>query len=250
MTADKGGSVNRIIAMWSGPRNISTALMRSWGQRSDTFVCDEPLYAHYLVATGLDHPGRDEVIASQDSDWRRVVDALTGEIPGGRKVFYQKHMAHHLLPDIGRDWLSKVTSAFLIRSPDEMLTSLLRVTPGAGLDDTGLPQQWELFERQRAITGAVPPVVDARDVLENPRGMLTALCGALGLPFDEAMLSWPAGRRDTDGVWAKHWYAAVEKSTGFAPYRQRDIDIPSRLGGVLDECRRIYDRLYEHRITA
>jgi hypothetical protein len=197
--------VNRYIAMWSGPRNISTAMLRSWGERSDTFVCDEPLYAHYLLTTGVEHPGRDEVIASQENDWRRVVEWLTGEIPEGRSVFYQKHMAHHLLPVIGRDWLSNVTSVFLIRNPGEMLTSLIRVTPEVGLNDTGLPRQWELFERQRETTGTAPPVIDSRDVLENPRGVLSALCGALDLPFDEAMLSWAAGPRPTDGVWAKHW---------------------------------------------
>jgi len=238
------------IAMWSGPRNISTALMRSWGSRSDTCVCDEPLYAHYLKRTGLGHPGREEVIASQETDWRRVVDGLTGEIPRGKSVFYQKLMAHHLLPEVGRDWILQVTSAFLIRNPGEMLTSLIRVTPDAGLDDTGLPQQWELFERQRTLSGAIPPVIDSRDVLENPRGVLSALCSALDLRFDEAMLSWEPGPRDTDGVWAKHWYDTVERSTGFAPYRPRDDRVPEHLTGVLDECRSIYDRLYEHRIQA
>jgi len=242
--------MSRYVAMWSGPRNISTALLRSWGSRGDTFVCDEPLYAHYLVQTGALHPGRDSVIASQENDWRRVVDWLTGEIPGGRTVFYQKHMAHHLLPGIGREWISKVTSAFLIRSPGEMLTSLIRVTPEAGLDDTGLPQQWELFERQRELSGAIPPVVDSRDVLENPRGVLSALCDALELPFDEAMLSWDPGPRDTDGVWAKDWYAAVEKSTAFAPHRPRDDSVPAHLTSVLDECQQIYDKLYTHRIQA
>lgn len=242
--------MNRRIAMWSGPRNISTAMLRSWGERSDTFVCDEPLYAHYLLTTRVDHPGRDEVIASQENDWRRVVGWLTGEIPEGRLVFYQKHMAHHLLPVIGRDWLSKVTSVFLIRNPGEMLTSLVRVTPNVGLNDTGLARQWELFERQRSLSGEIPPVIDSRDVLENPRGVLSALCDALDLPFDEAMLSWEPGRRDTDGVWAKHWYSAVEKSSGFAPYEHKADAVPAHLADVLDECHQIYDRLYEHRIQA
>ena len=242
--------MNRYIAMWSGPRNISTALLRSWGSRGDTFVCDEPLYAHYLVQTGVAHPGRDEVIASQENDWRRVVSWLTGEVPGGKSVFYQKHMAHHLLPDMGREWISKVTCAFLIRNPGEMLTSLIRVTPDAGLDDTGLPRQWELFERQREHTGVIPPVIDSRDVLENPRGVLSALCNALELPFDDDMLSWEPGPRDTDGVWAKYWYDAVEKSTGFAPYRPKDDTVPDHLSGTLAECQQYYDRLYPHRIQA
>lgn len=243
-------AVPTYVAMWSGPRNISTALMRSWGSRPDTYVCDEPLYAHYLVQTGLDHPGREEVIAAQENDWRKVVEWLTGEIPEGKSVFYQKHMAHHLLPNIGRDWLSKVTNAFLIREPREMLTSLLRVTPNANVDDTGLPQQWEMFTRMREQTGTIPAVIDSRDVLENPRGVLTELCETVGVAFLEEMLSWLPGPRDTDGVWAPHWYAAVETSTGFGPYRPKDEEVPPSHLGVLRECEAYYAQLYEFRLTA
>src|SRR3954454_15226397 len=157
------------IAMWSGPRNISTALMRSWGNRPDTVVCDEPLYAHYLRQTGIAHPGAAEVIAHHESDWRKAVAALVGEVPDGKAIFYQKHMAHHLLPQVGRDWLGQVTHAFLIRDPREMLTSLLRILPNPTLPDTGLPQQQEIFAWVRAHTGRVPPVVDAREILENSR---------------------------------------------------------------------------------
>src|SRR5436190_9738229 len=153
------------IAMWSGPRNISTAMMRSWGNRPDTFVCDEPLYAHYLQKTGYDHPGADEVIASHEPDWKKVVEWLTGPVPGGKPVFYQKHMAHHLLPEIERDWLASLTHAFLIRDPREMLLSLVKVMPHPAALDTGLPQQLELFRSVRAATGHTPPVIDARDVL-------------------------------------------------------------------------------------
>jgi hypothetical protein len=238
------------VAMWSGPRNISTALMRSWGSRPDTFVCDEPLYAHYLVQTGLEHPGREEVIASQENDWRAVVEWLTGEIPEGKEIFYQKHMAHHLLPNIGRDWLARVSNVFLIREPREMLTSLLRVTPNAGIDDTGLPQQWEMFTRMREETGSPPAVIDSRDVLEDPRGVLQELCAALGVRFMEAMLSWVPGPRRTDGVWAPHWYAAVEASTGFGPYRPKDDEVPPGHLGVLRECEAYYTQLYEFRLTA
>jgi len=224
--------------------------MRSWGNRADTFVCDEPLYAHYLAHTGIDHPGRDEVIASQSIDWREVVAWLTGDVPGGKPVFYQKHMAHHLLPDIGREWLSKVTNVFLIRAPREMLTSLLRVTPRAGVDDTGLPQQWEMFERMREETGRTPVVIDSRDVLENPRGLLTTLCAAVGVPFVETMLSWKPGPRDTDGVWAKHWYAAVERSTGFEPYRPKPDHVPASHVDILARCENYYQDLYQHRLRA
>jgi len=236
------------VAMWSGPRNISTALLRSWGNRPDTTVVDEPLYAYYLKRTGLDHPGAEEVIARHESDWKRVVDWLTGPVPEGKAVWYQKHMAHHLLPEVDRSWLDRVTNTFLIREPSEMITSLVKVLPNPRLEDTGLPQQAEIFEQVRGATGSTPPVIDARDVLENPRALLERLCERLGLPFDEAMLSWPPGLRPTDGVWAKYWYANVEKSTGFQPYTPKNEPVPKRLESVLDACETLYQRLYEHRL--
>jgi len=236
------------IAMWSGPRNISTALMRSWGNRPDTFVCDEPLYAHYLKVTGADHPGADEVIAHQEPDWREAVAALVGDVPEGKPIYYQKHMAHHLLPDIGRDWLDHLTHTFLIRDPREMLLSLSKILSNPGADATGLPQQVEIFDWALVKTGATPPVVDARDILENPRGMLGALCKALGVDFREEMLSWPPGRRVTDGVWAKYWYESVEKSTSFQPYRPREEPLPPELNPVLAECQAYYDKLYSQRL--
>jgi hypothetical protein len=237
------------VAMWSGPRNISTALMRSWESRGDTAVWDEPLYAHYLKETGADHPGRDEVIRCHETDQRAVVDRIVGPVPEGKLIFYQKHMAHHLLPDVDRGWLDRVRNAFLIRDPREMLTSLARVTPSPTVADTGLPQQWEIFERVAARRGAPPPVVDARDVLEDPEKLLARLCEALGVPFKGAMLSWKPGPRASDGVWAKHWYAAVEASRGFQPYVPRTDEVPERLRGVLAECDVIYRRLYTHRLT-
>ena len=238
------------IAMWSGPRNISTALMRSWESRGDTAVWDEPLYAHYLRETGVDHPGRDEVVARHESDWPRVVERLIGPVPDGKPIFYQKHMAHHMLPGIDRGWLDRVRNAFLIRDPREMLTSLIRVTPAATVADTGLPQQWEIFERIAARRGAPPPVVDARDVLEAPQPVLSRLCQALGVPFKPAMLSWKPGPRPTDGVWARHWYAAVEASRGFQPYVPGTESVPESLEDVHAECKAIYRRLHAHRLTA
>ena len=238
------------LAVWSGPRNISTALMRSWGQRADTIVCDEPLYAHYLAATKLDHPGREEILAAHETDWPAVATWLTGPLPEGRTVFYQKHMAHHLLEDVGRDWLDQLTHVLLIREPRAMLTSLIQVTPHPTVADTGLSQQCELFERLADRTGSPPPVLDARDILEAPRPMLEAMCRAVQLSFDEAMLSWPAGPRSTDGVWSRHWYAAVDASTGFQPYRAKQDLVPPALEGVLDACASLYQRLYAHRITA
>ncbi len=244
------GSEGVRIAMWSGPRTISTALLRAWGSRPDTFVCDEPLYAHYLMATGRDHPGREEIVRVHETNAGKAIGRLTGEIPDGRAIFYQKQMAHHLLPGMDRSWLRLVRNAFLIRDPREMLTSLIRVTPDPSLEDTGLPQQWELFERTLGRTGETPPVIDSRDVLENPRGMLEALCRALRVPFMECMLTWDRGPRETDGVWAKHWYASVEASTRFVPYRPKPDRVPERLEALHERCRTIYDGLHAHRLTA
>lgn len=235
--------------MWSGPRNISTAMMRSFENRPDATVCDEPLYAYYLAQTGLDHPGAADVVARGETSWRAVADALTGPVPGGADVYYQKHMAHHLLPEVEREWLWELEHGFLLRDPREMLLSLSKVTPNPTLADTGLPQQLELFREVERRRGSAPPVLDARDVLERPRQHLEALCTALGLPFDDAMLAWPAGPRDTDGIWAPHWYASVEKSTGFEPWRPRDGELEPGLDAVLAECEPIYRALFERRLV-
>lgn len=233
------------IAMWSGPRNISTAMMRSWENRPDTAVIDEPFYAHYLQATGLDHPGRDEVIAAYPTDWRLVVDQLTGPAPGGRPIFYQKHMTHHMLPGMDEDWLDRVTNVFLIRDPRAVIASYVRKRQAITLEDTGLPRQWALFETVRRRTGATPLVIDAADVLADPAGVLGRLCTALGVAFDERMLSWAAGPRPTDGVWAKYWYHAVERSTGFHRPDSGIPDLPEDLQILVAECADYYQRLHD-----
>jgi hypothetical protein len=230
------------VAMWSGPRNISTAMMRSFGSRADTVVCDEPLYAHYLAATGLDHPGRDEILASQPQRWEDVADALTGPIPGDPAVFYQKHMTHHLLPGVGRDWLGKLTHAFLIRDPAHVVASYSKVRGEPTLDDLGYPQQAEIF---RTFGG---PVVDSADVLRDPGRTLRLLCENLGFAFDPAMLSWAPGPRPEDGVWAPHWYASVHASTGFAPYDPSPASVPDRLLPLVEAARPYYEELAAHRL--
>ncbi len=245
------------IAMWSGPRNISTALMRSFESRGDCFVSDEPLYAHYLSVTGAEHPAREQVIAAHDPDWRRVAGFLTGPVPRGRGAWYQKHMAHHL-HGIGdgaggesdREWILGLTNALLIRDPEEMITSYIKVMPNPRPEDLGLPQQVGLFEWLASRTGRRPVVVDSRDVLEDPRGVLAALCDRLGIGFEERMLRWEPGPRTTDGVWGPHWYSAVYGSTGFGPYSSKGERVPARLAGVLEECRGLYARLAAGRIRA
>ena len=222
--------------------------MRSWGNRPDTIVCDEPLYAHYLAVTKRDHPGATEVIAHHETDPDRVIAWLTGPVPDGKPVFFQKHMAHHLLDDIDRAWLDGVSNCFLIRDPREMLTSLVKNVLEPTLQDTGLPQQVEIFERVQAGTDRVPPVLDARDVLENPQRLLGLLCDAIGVEFTDAMLSWPPGRRATDGIWARHWYDAVEASTGFNPYRPKSDPVPPQLADLHEQCVCYYETLHAHRL--
>ena len=231
--------------MWSGPRNISTALMRAWENRPDTVVMDEPLYGHYLTQVRVTHPGVDEVLAHHETDWTRAVASLFAPLPDGRRISYQKHMAHHLLPHMARDWVLRLTNCFLIRHPADMLASLQARMGPPTLADTGLPQQAELFAEVRAATGTTPPVLDADDVLRDPRGALTRLCDRLGVPFSDRMLSWPAGRRPTDGIWAKYWYDAVERSTGFEPYRPRERRVDPALQPLLAQCMPIYQTMRE-----
>jgi hypothetical protein len=236
------------IAMWSGPRNISTAMMRAWENRLDTAVVDEPFYACYLAATGLDHPGREEVIASQPTDWRRVAATLTGPVPDDKAVFYQKHMAHHMLPQFGREWLDEVTNCFLVRAPAEVVASYTETRRGPSLEDLGFVQQGEIFDRVADRIGQAPPVLDAADVLRDPAGMLRSLCAATGIEFDARMLSWRPGPRPTDGVWAKHWYASVLRSTGFHPRRASSKPVPPGLEPLVDAALPVYERLSAHRL--
>ena len=238
------------LAMWSGPRNISTTLMRSWENREDTVVVDEPFYAHYLVATGVDHPGRAKVIASQPNDWRVVAQRLTGPIPEHKSIWYQKHMTQHVLADMGLDWLDGLSNCFLIRRPELVVASFTKVRPDAALWELGFEQQTRLFEHVSQRLGAAPPVLDAEDVLRDPKAMLSAFCGMLGVPFSERMLHWPAGRRASDGVWAPHWYAAVERSTGFEPYEPRMPKLTDFQRDLADKCRAHYDVLARYRLPA
>jgi hypothetical protein len=232
------------IAMWSGPRTVSTALMRAWENRPDTVVTDEPLYAFYLDRTGLDHPGREAVIASQPTDWRVVLAGLTGApLPPGVAISYAKHMTHHLLPEVDRAAFAPLRHAHLIRDPFELLASYARVRTEPSLDDLGLHQQAEIFE---TFGG---PVVDSRDLLTEPEGILRALCQALDVPFDARMLAWPAGPRDSDGVWAPYWYASVQASTGFAAYRRPPEPLPARLEPLARRCMPYFSRLHEYRIS-
>lgn len=230
------------VAMWSGPRNISTAMMRAWENRGDCAVSDEPLYAHYLAHTGLDHPARDEVLASGNADWERVVQSLLGPSPGGAPIWYQKHMTHHLLPRIDRGWIASLRNVLLIRHPREVVGSYVKSRATVTADDIGLPQQVALYE-ELCRAGAPPPVIDASDFLRAPEAYLCALCDWLGVAFTDRMLHWPKGPRDSDGVWAPHWYAQVWQSTGFEPPVEKEITLSGQAAAVADECRPHYEWL-------
>lgn len=238
------------IAMWSGPRNISTAMMRAWENRPDTSVVDEPFYACYLAASGSLHPGREEVLASQPTDWRVVCETLTGPVPNGRRVYYQKHMTHHMLAEFGRDWIDGLSNCFLVRSPAEVVASYAETRKTPTLEELGFVQQAELFDRVADRLGKPPPVIDANDVLRNPAATLAALCKAVGVEFDARMLSWPPGPRPSDGIWAKHWYTSVNASTGFMRPRAGGKPVPRALESLVEAAWPIYERIASHRLNA
>lgn len=235
------------LSVWSGPRNVSTALMYSFAQRADTRVFDEPLYGHYLTRSEAEHPGRDEVIADMECDGQRVVrDTLLG--PCDRKVLFFKNMAHHLM-DLDWAFLDRLTNVLLIRNPEAMLPSLGKNLAQPILRDTGYLFQVELLDHLIA-QGQTPPILEAREVLKNPASVLGQLCQRIGLKFDEAMLHWPAGPRPEDGIWAKHWYHNLHRSTGFMPYRPKTAPFPAHLQPLLAECRPYYERLLPYTIKA
>jgi hypothetical protein len=236
------------IAMWSGPRNISTAMMRAWENRGDCHVSDEPLYAHYLAATGLDHPAREEVIAAGDTDWQRVTAGLGGEAPDGQPLWYQKHMSHHLLPGMGHEWIHRLRNVFLIRDPAEVVASYVKSRATVTPQDIGVPQEERLFDELCDRDGVAPPVIDAGEFLKAPEVQLRGLCTLLGIDFRARMLAWPPGPRASDGVWAPHWYAAVWRSTGFEPWRARAPELQGDAARVAAACRAGYERLYAHRL--
>ena len=242
--------MNKIrIAMWSGPRNISTAMMRSFENRPDTVVSDEPFYAHYLDKTGLEHPGKDDVLASQSTDWYEVATMCSGEIPDGKPIWYQKHMAQHNLEGCDLSWIENVKNCFLIRNPKYVIASYGKRFPVENERLLGFVQQSELLNMIENATGKTPPILDSKDILMNPIGILSKFCEIIGIPFMDHMLNWPAGKRDSDGVWAPHWYNRVEESTGFKPYSEKEIELDDSLKPIYEKCLFHYNQLWEKRIS-
>ncbi len=228
------------IAMWSGPRNISTAMMRSFENRADCSVVDEPFYAYYLKRTGDDHPGRDEVLVSQNNSYQAVADELAhGDVV--TPVQYQKHMTHHWFEGDDLDWATELTHCFLIRDPREIVASYARVRGECSLEEIGVVQQAKLYQLLCEQQGRALPVVDTNEILKNPRAGIASLCNQLEIPFDEGMLAWPAGKRDTDGVWAPYWYRSVEASTGFKPYAPMNIELSDTLADVAEQAMHYYN---------
>lgn len=234
--------------MWSGPRNISTALMRSWESRSDTFVIDEPFYAHYLSVTNVDHPGRDEIVQSGETDQSVVSKGLISDIDDSCSIYFQKHMTHHMIPSVGREWMKDVVNCFLIRDPKDMILSYTKVNSNLSMHLLGLEDQYELFEYVTKINGRAPTVVDSKDILLDPRETLRLLCEKLGVVFSEEMLSWSKGVRDTDGIWAKYWYDNVINSTGFNTYTEKNEVISDEYLQLYEDCLKIYEKLSKHKI--
>ncbi|NKB61135.1 MAG: HAD family hydrolase [Gammaproteobacteria bacterium] len=237
------------IAMWSGPRNISTAMMRSWESRKDTAVWDEPFYGHYLYKTGIPHPGAEEVIADQGTDWKAIAHRCSGSPQNGAPIFYQKHMTMHLLPEIDRSWLSNVTNCFLIRSPEEVVASYSKVRADLTLDDIGFVQQAALFDFVIKISGTIPIVIDSADFLTNPEDMQRLICQKLSISFRTEMIAWSKGPRNSDGVWAKYWYDKVCESTGFAEYTPGNPVLNDEQRAISDAAQPYYEMLHQFRLT-
>ena len=235
--------------MWSGPRNLSTAMMVSFAQRQDCFVVDEPFYAAYLQATGLKHPLYQEIIADGSVDDNAVADYCIGPVPNNREVFYQKHMTHHMIPEFDREWMAKVTNVFLIRDPLRVIASYNIKRENPNLADIGVVEQLEIFDRVCDMTGELPVVIDSADILANPELMLRKLCTSLGLAFDPKMLSWMAGPKSFDGVWAKHWYGSVWESTGFGQPSTTPAEIPLSLNDLADEALEHFNKIKAHALT-
>jgi len=240
---------HEVICMWSGPRNLSTAMMRAFENRADTHVWDEPFFAPWLLATGKDHPGRVESLDAHETDPAKVADQCLQAPPGGVAYYFQKHMPHHMEADFPLDWTRDCRHFFLIRKPDAVIASYAKGRAKFDRDDIGFWPQIRLYE-YLTNAGHEIPIVDSDDILANPKGVLSKLCAALGMAFDENMLSWPAGPRDTDGAWAPWWYKSVEASTGFAPPKNAAPIVPQKYLSLVSECQAAYEQLYEKRLQA
>ena len=236
-----------IIAMWSGPRNLSTAMMRSFENRKDTEVIDEPFYAHYLSITGLNHPGRDQILDFQSTNWDKVVEKCTNTSFHEKTLCYQKHMAQHNLQGFDISWIKDVQNCILIRDPKYVIASYEKKVPVQNERHLGYIQQAEIIEFLEKQKGITPPIIDADDILKNPELMIKKLCKVLDIVFYPSMLCWPKGARDSDGVWGPYWYEGVYNSTGFKPYAEKEVNLNDNLTDIYESCKKYYDSFYKKR---
>lgn len=225
-------------------------MMYAFDNRLDCHATDEPLYANFLMSTGTQHPGAKAVMEKHETDLDQVISQLTGPIPEGKPIWYQKHMCHHVMDDSDISWIDGLTNCFLIRDPREVLLSLSKITDSIDLRSTGLPQQNRIVEHVTGKLGFNPPILDSKEILENPGALLGELCDSIGINFDEKMLSWEPGPRDCDGIWAEYWYGSVWESSGFAPPSPRWGELNPHLSGILDEAMPLYQKLREIRVRA
>ena len=235
------------IAMWSGPRNLSTAMMYAFGARQDMAVVDEPFYAAYLAETGLDHPMRDAILGSQSQVPAKVIESLLGPVPDGKRHVYHKHMTQHMTPNVPRDWVHEVTNVFLIRHPARVVASFAAKYENPTLEDLGFLQQAELFDRL-VEAGTKPVVIDSYDIRAEPEHMLRQLCRAIGLNWDSSMLQWPKGGHKDDGVWAAHWYGAVHRSTGFAAPEEGLPRLEGAMVKLAERAMPAYEKLSDYKL--
>lgn len=231
-----------IVACWSGPRNISTALMRSWSSRIDTFVTDEPFYAHFLKSTKNNHPMREKIMKHYSSDYDQVVKQLTDNIPNQKSIWYQKHMAHHIIDFRKIDWIKKCENCILIRHPKEVIHSYAAKNNLKSINELGYPQQFKIVkflqkENQRY------KIIDSTDLLKNPEDVLSDWCDSININFDKSMLNWEAGNHKNDGIWWNHWYDNVIKTTGFQKYIEKDITIENKFDSIYTEAMEYYNYL-------
>ena len=240
---------SKIIGMWSGPRNISTALMRSFENRSDTAIIDEPFYAFFLNKTGIKHPIYKKVIETYDTSWDDVSNTLTGPIPNNKNIWYQKLMTHHWIENESLNWLKKIHNCFLIRNPKQVIPSYLKIHTDVTPELIGLPQQLHIFNYIMEKTNKIPVVISSEDILKNPKLMLERLCDLLNIPFSKQMLKWPEGPRESDGIWGEYWYENVVKTTSFSKPLHRDVKIPNRFLSLLDECMDYYKKMEHYKIN-
>ena len=233
-----------IVACWSGPRNISTALMRSWSSRKDTYVTDEPFYAYYLKETKLKHPMHNEIIKKYSSNYNEIVNYLTNEIPQKKKIWYQKHMSHHILNLEKIDWIKNCENCILLRHPKEVINSYSIKNKLNSVEELGYPQQYEIVNFLKKINKSFT-VIDSSELLNNPEKVLSAWCKKINIKFDKSMLSWEKGYHSNDGIWRKFWYDNVIKTNRFQKYEKKDITIENKYDSIYNESMEYYNHLRE-----